>query len=245
MNQRPLVLYDPAATPGTQMTDGDGRTIQYVAPDAYFKAMLGTVMNATVVFLKTVAPGAVAEGMLHSVDDAIAQEYWDTYDGCLMPTALLALLSRSAIGPTGEILLEGVESARQEMFAAGDLTEAEEIHASFRVQFLLQGAERFLTDAQVAVGEFLTDYIFLQRCVAEDVRQAESRRAPGEPRAVVLERMDSRAELAFEKGLAKVLRPKRALELIPAHKMPDIEDFVRRRRPLAKTGLLEGDEAGA
>lgn len=240
---KPLIFYDSEHEPGSTGEDAEGRTIEYVEPERYYVAMLDHVMNVTVVFLAAQEADELTGEKLQAVDDAIAEAYWEKYLGCLTPPRVLETLREQAeAGSTGELMLEEVESAREEIFDAPTLEDAADVHASFRVQFLDQGADGYLTDYQVAVGEIMADYLLLQRAIAEDIRRAEQERAEGQPRAAILEEMDRSAELEFETMLSKVLRPSRVVDMIPSHRRSEIEEFATRRRQLFREGVLEDPE---
>lgn len=238
-----LIFYDASREVGSTEEDEQGRLIKYVSPQQYYVAMLDHVMNVTVVFLAAHAADDMTGDELKEVDDAIAEAYWEKYLGCLTPPRVMHTLREQAeAGSTGELMLEEVESARQELFDAPTLEDAADVHASFRVQFLDQGADGYLTDYQVAVGEIMADYLLLQRAIAEDVRRAEDERLDDQPRAEVLEEMDRSAELEFETMLSKVLRPNRVVDMIPGPRRSEIEEFAKRRRQLFREGVLTTPE---
>lgn len=240
-----LIQYDPARTPGETRQSASGETVRFVEPAEYYVALLGNVMNATVVFLNAGMEGKMDPDTLSEVDEAIADAFWNEYEGCLTPPRVLRSIQRAATGPSGKIMVEDLDDVRQQLFDAENLEEAAEIHADARLQFLMRGAERYLTDTQVAVGEVTTDYLLLQRAIAEDIRRAERERDPGQPRASVLERLDRSAELMFEEMLSQVLRPQRIVDLIPQGRREDIASFARRRRPIFRTGVFADPPAGA
>lgn len=234
-----LIHYSPDHEPGTSGTTEDGRAVEYVEPERYFPALLGEVMNASVVFLHTQSPGVVPKGKRTVVDDAIAERYWETYGGCLIPRHVLATMERIAQGPSGEILLEDLEDARKSIFAAPAVEDAVEVHATFRIQMLTKGAEGMLTDAQASMGELMSDYLLVQRGVAEDIRRAESERLEEETRATVLARLDRAADLHFERLLGQVLHPKAVYQMLPRDRRNLLETFAKRRKPLHSAGVLE------
>jgi hypothetical protein len=235
---RPRLAYAPTMTPGTDRTLPSGLHVRYVDPEEYYVSLLSTKMNATLVFLNANMPDRVPADVMPSVDDAIADAYWNVYLGCLMPPRVLRALHAASDGPSGQMLMEMLETTRREVFAAPTLDDATELHATFRLQCILQGAEQYLTDFQAAAGEFFTDYILLQRAISEDIRRAERERASGETRASVLERMDRAAELEFEKVIGVVLRPQRMVDMIPAHRRAEIDEFARRRKPVFRDGVF-------
>lgn len=233
-----IIYYDPEKEPGTTKENGKGRTIHYVEPEEYYSSLLGHVMNGTIVFLNAGGEDKMSPERLKKVDDVIAETYWETYEACLLPPRVLKTILRNAIGPSGQLLLEELDQARQEIILADSLEEAKDIHADRRLQFLMRGAERYLTDSQVSVGEVMADYFLLQRAVAEDIRRAENEREEGMPRTSVLEKLDRAAELEFEKMLTHVLRPQQVINLIPRAHQEDIEAFASRRRPIFRTGVF-------
>lgn len=240
----PMMLYDPARAPGTEDVRADGTPVRYVEPEEYFVGLLATKVNATLIFIHAHLPDRVPSDRLAAVDDALAEAYWSTYQGCLMPPRVLRVLAKASEGAAGQMLIEAVEAARQEMFAAPTLPDAIELHAQFRLQALLYGVDNYCTEYQCAAGEFLMDYLLLQRAIVEDVRRAERERAPGETRAAVLERMDKKAELEFEKAIGVVLRPQRIVELIPPMRRADVEAYAQRRRPIYREGVFSATEQG-
>jgi len=239
-----LIHFDPQKTPGTEELSPSGKTIRYVPPEEYFAALLGEVMNVTVVFLHANTPGLLSPEQQRSVDDRIAEEYWGKYLGCLMPRRVLRAIARIAKGPSGEILLEEIEDMRRAIFEASTIGDAVEVHASCRIQMVLRGAEGMFTDEQASLGELIADYLLVQRGIAEDVRRAEKERGAGETRASVLARLDRSADLQFELVLSQVLHPKRAYQMIPKSRKRELERFAQIRRPLHQTGVLS-DGTGA
>lgn len=233
-----LIYYDPTRTPGEVETRPDGTTVRYVEPEEYFPRLLDRVMNATVVFLHLTGPGVVPEERRQSVEDAVADVYWNVYRGCLLAPAIRDVWGRIIQGRSGDLLLDDLDEIRETLFAAPTIEDAKEIHATARVQILTKGMEGLLTETQAAFGEFMVDYLLLQRGIAEDIRRAERERDVGATRGSVLTQLDRKGDLDFERMLMHVLRSERVFQMIPSSRWRQLEDFARRRRPLHKTGLL-------
>jgi hypothetical protein len=243
MSEPTMLAYSPDVKPGTQEDLDDGRVLRYVEPEEYFTALLGEIMNVQIVFLDIAFGDRVPAERLASVDEAIARAYWDIYEGMLMPRQVVRAIAEAADGPSGGLLIGELERARREIYGAKDLDEATRVHTGFRVQLLLHGADGYLSDQQVAVGEAVTDFILFQRAVSDDVRRAERDRQPGETRAAVLQRLDNRQELVFDKALMKILNTQGVAEAIPQARRADVIEFARGREALYQTGVFA--DAGA
>jgi hypothetical protein len=241
------ICYAPDVPAGTEEALPDGATLLYVEPEQYYAALLGELMNVQIVFLDIAFGDRVPPDRLRSVDDAIAAAFWDRYDGMLMPGRVLRTIAIAAQGPSGGLLLGELERARREIYAAATLEEANRVHTGFRVQFLLHGADRYLTDFQVSVGEVVSDFILFQRAVAEDVKRAERERKPDETRAAVLQRLDNRQELVFDKALMRILNTQAVADAIPPARRNDVREFATVREPHHLRGVFSegGDLAGS
>lgn len=234
-----LIHYDPNQAPGTERTMPNGTTIRYVKPEEYYPRLLDRVMNATVVFLHLSSPASkVPESERVSVEDAIADIYWEKYRGCLLAPAIRSIFRDMIEGRSGDLLLDELDDVFESMFAAPTIEDAKEIHATARVQMLDRGAEGMLTESQAAFGEFMVDYLLLQRGIAEDVRRAERERHTNAMRGSVLARYDQKGEMEFERMLMHIMRSEHIYQMIPAGRWRQFESFARRRRPFHKMGLL-------
>src|SRR5690606_39771358 len=60
--------------------------------------------------------------------------------------------------------------------SATTIDDAVEVHATYRIQMVIRGAEGMLTDVQASLGELMADYLLVQRGIAEDIRRAERER---------------------------------------------------------------------
>lgn len=229
---------DPRKEPGTEEVDDQGRRVRIVAADEYFRRLLGSRMSATMVFLMAHNSGWVPEDQLAVVDDAIADEFWTRYEGCLVPPRVLALLRKVSAGDAGQVLIQTVESVRTELFSMESLDEAVRLHVQARVRFVQDGSAQRLTDTQVAAGEFMSDYLLLQRAIYDDIQRAEKQKAGGQTRGALLEEWDRQVKLKFDKAVAHVLRPKGGRELIPERDLALLQQYARRRPPIYQEGLL-------
>lgn len=233
-----FIQFDSNKPVGTEEPHPNGGVIRFVTPEEYFAALLGEVMNATVVFLHANAPGLLTPEQQQAVDDAIAETYWDRYLGCLLPPNVMRAIARIADGPSGDMLLADIEDARKSIFAATTIDDAVEVHATYRIQMVIRGAEGMLTDVQASLGELMADYLLVQRGIAEDIRRAERERGRGETRGAVLARLDRSADLQFERLLGQVLHPKRVYQMIPKNRRRELEQFAQSRKPLHSSGVL-------
>lgn len=241
------IFYDPLQELDSVGPGPEGTPVKFVSGEAYFTGMLGFRMNVTLVFLSINTVDQVSPEELLKLDNAIAAAYWKKYEGVLFSPRVRHLLRAASAGPSGSYWLSQIESIKGHMVDADSLEMATDIHAVSRVEMILDGVDHKLSDFQVAAGEFMTDYLLLQRAIMEDVRTAESRRQPGESRAAILELMDRSAELAFEKAVATVHRPQIIAEAIPLVKKAEIEKYSRNREQFYTTGLfakLESERFG-
>jgi hypothetical protein len=131
-----VIMYDSTVPAGAKGMDAQGRPAEYVTAEDYYRAYLGQVMNATLVFLHAGVSGRVPTENLLQVDDAIAAAYWDDYEACLMPRMVLAALARAGAGPAGQLLLDSIEQVRRDILAAESLEAAEQLHVAARLKFL-------------------------------------------------------------------------------------------------------------
>lgn len=233
-----FIQFDPDKKVGTTAQQPSGGTVRYVGPEEYFTRMLGSVMNATMVFLHAHSAVGLTPEQQRSVDDAIADAYWNKYLGCLMPPVVRQAISRAARGPSGEVLLAELEDARQSFFAAPSVEDATEVHASHRVQALVRGASGLYTDEQTSLCELMLDYLLLQRGIAEDVRRAEREQDSNHTRGDIIARLDRTADLHFEMVLGYIFNPRRAYQQIPKSRMRELEQFAQIRTPYHSTGIL-------
>lgn len=241
------IFYDPTETPGTEGAGPEGTPVQFVSGKEYYTRMLGFRMNVTLIFLSLNMPDRVAPEEILVLDDAVAEAYWKTYEGILIPPRIRHLLRAGSEGPSGAHWLARAETLKNHMIEADSMETATELHGVARVEMLLDGASRKLSDFQVAAGELMADYFLLQRAIREDVLTAEARRSPGQSRAAILEGMDRSAELAFEKAIATIHRLQMITEAIPQSRKAEIEKFARGRENFSSTGLftkLESERFG-
>lgn len=226
---RHYLAYDAELALGTRLPQPNGSTMTYVTAEAYHVALLGQRMDANQVFIQAVLPGRVPTSQLSSVDDAVAEAYWQTYLGCLMPRRVVRALTRATQEPGGARVLALLEQARQEMYAAVRIADAAVVHADLRVQLLVAGATNALTERSITIGEVLADYLLLQRGVADDVRHAELKKRPGETRAAWLDRFDRDDEMQYFSMLSLIHQPQRVVERIPQRYRADVIAFASTR----------------
>jgi hypothetical protein len=234
------ITHEPDAAVGGVL-DSQAGPIHCVSAEVYFATLLSTRVDAAKVFLAAYLSERITPAELMAVDDAIARAYWDTYLGCLMPRHVLALVAAAdALPPTapGDIggsrtppasILALLERTRIALFAAASFDGTLDLYATARADLLIRGASGVLTERQVTVGEAVSDLLLLQRSIAFDVSRAESERAPGTPRAEVLDRLDRDDDMFFYQGLGIVQDPVRVWSRIPAHHRVIVARYLKAR----------------
>lgn len=230
---RRWIRFKADAAPGSRLSPEGYPDLVAVDAARYFVGLLGERSNASMVFTQVLQPDSLghrfspAEAL--AIDEALAAAFWETYQGCLMPPAVLRLLLAGARGKGGDALLDAIEDFRLELLDAPAFADATDVHTLARVDILLRGAHGEMDDRATAIGEFLCDYLLIQKAIADDVAKAEEERAPDEPRAAVLERLDRARRTTFETAIGVVLEPTRIINRVPPSERAAVEAFARRR----------------
>lgn len=237
-----LIFYDPKVEAGTVRERSDGAKVRYVAPEVYFPHHLGYVANATVVFLN-IAPSSAADlsdEVRLKVDEAIADAYWNRYQGLVLPTRVMKAIQASATGQGAGTFLSLIETARQQILNRNvDFETAAERRIEHRVEALQKGASGQITDLQTSVAEAVIDLLYLERAAMQDILRAESERDPDQPRCDLLDIWDKEADLVFEDSLPVIIRAQPVQEAIPSALMGAIQEFSAKRRPYFREGIFK------
>lgn len=238
-----FVFYDPAVEPGTTRERPDGQVVRFVAAEEYYPLQLGHVSNATIVFLN-IAPSGTAqlsEEASRAVDDAIANAYWNHYNGLLLPPRVMRTLARAAADGDRKAFLSDLEAIRMDILSPDvSLEDADVRRIRARVRALERGSSDVITDFQTACEEAFADLMYLQRAAMDDILRAESEREEGQTRADLLDKWDQDAALAFENSLPTIIRSAPVEQAIPSELRSAIQMFADRRRPYFKEGLFKG-----
>jgi hypothetical protein len=228
MSER-LIHHDPAIAAGTVRTLPEVGEVAYVEAEAYYRRQVGSVMNVLAVFLNIAPESGLPTTLLSKLDEAVADEYWNRYEGCLIPARVSRAIARA--GNAGGFY-QRLEDCRVAILQPSvSLKQAEEERVKARIALLVAGLDGHVSDHQLAVGEAFVDMLLLERAAMEDVIRAESDRKPGETRAEVIERMDAAKEFAFEGMLPAIIRPQAIVEKLDPALMARLQSFAARRRP--------------
>lgn len=236
-----LIYYDPKQEPGSTLKLPDGRTAKIVSAEEYYSRQVAYVTNIAITFLNIGPAGAVPEEERNKVDDAVADAYWNQYQGCILPPRVMRAIARAGAEGKGRMFLEFIDASRQAILTPDTtLSQAEEARASMRIDALRLGAAGRFTPYQTSVSEFLCDIFLLERASMEDVLRAENEREEGQTRAELFKKFDEDLSLSFEKMLPKLLKSSTLVDKIRTDPMlyREIEDFANRRPPHYKTGVL-------
>jgi hypothetical protein len=126
----------------------------------------------------------------HAVSAAVESSYWASYGAVLIHPLVSALVAKLGEHDDGQVLyLANYTGWRLQGAPMGKWARLE--HRLGRLGMLKTGRQG-TPDAAVAAGEFLVDYLYMQRAIAEDVRRASRTRARGESTAARLDRLVSR-----------------------------------------------------
>ena len=132
--------------------------------------------------------------------------YWTEY-GAVLIHPWVARLVADLDARSEHYVLQILERLNVHLRAARTLSEARLDHIVSRLTLLEAGCRTGANPNAVAAGEFLADYLLLQRMIAQDVWLA-SRRAPrGESTAAMLDRLDTCNRLHHQRALCYVLNP--------------------------------------
>jgi hypothetical protein len=227
---RVMIHYDPAVPVGTERLVSDGENVRFVDAERYFRAQVGSVMNVLAVFLNIAPESGLPESLLARLDDAVAEEYWERFDGCLVPPRVERAIRRAAAeSPDLLARLEGIRNAILSPSVA--LEDAQSARVRVRIELLEAGMAGHLGDYPLAVAEAFADMMLLERAAMEDVLRAESERQAGQTRAEIIERMDANKDFAFEAMLPVIIRPQVILERLDTASMARFQAYAARRRP--------------
>lgn len=231
-----LIFYDPLIEPGSERHHLHLGNVRYVTAQDYYRVQVGHVMNILAVFMNLSASGVPA-GEQGAVDDAIADEYWNRYKGCLIPPRVMRELAAESNG--ADALASIVEQARRKLVTPEvALDDAITERIRLRVGVLKAGIDGALSDRQLAIAEVIIDMFLLERAAMEDVIMAEREREPGQTRASVIEQMDAEEALVFETALPVIIRPEMIRKAIPASMQADLQALTAARTPYFVKGVF-------
>lgn len=125
----------------------------------------------------------------HAASAAVEGAYWTRYAAVLVHPLVAALVSKLRLRNKKILHVANYAGWRLQGAAMGQDARLE--HRWGRLGMIEAGQQGTPDDA-VAAGEFLVDYLYMQRAIAEDVRSASRTRARGESTAARLDRLVSR-----------------------------------------------------
>lgn len=233
-----LIYYDPLVPAGTVRERADGVQVRHVPPQDYFRAQVGRVMNVLAVFLNIGPESPVPVDLQAAVDDAVADEYWNRYEGCLIPPRVLAVIAEESDG--ADALASLLEQARRSILTKDvSVDDAITERTRVRIAILKQGIDGVLTDRKIAIAEAVVDMFLLERAVMEDVIAAEREREKGQTRAAVILQMDADEALVFETALPVIIRPEIIHKAIPPSMRGPLQALAAKRTPFFIHGLFK------
>jgi hypothetical protein len=234
------VYWAPGLTAGASHTLSNGREVDVVEPQAYYRHLLRVRSNVVLVIENL--PSGLEPPVYRAIEKELLSAYWNDHKGLVLGQRVLRFIATAHRSDTskGRIWLSTVDRMREGIIGATSLGTAIERYGAARQQLVQAGVRGLLPEPHVAYAELVADILLLQRGIQEDVRDLERAATEQETTLyeVIQERVQSGEGYTFEECYALAMSPDDEFRgTISAEKRAQLVPWAK-ARPKLKGGLL-------